>query len=52
MQRMVDSIPMACPYKLNGCTATPSRADLNKHKATCSFSPEQLEMEKKNWVLN
>lgn len=42
IQRFVDSIPFACPFKLNGCPAKVPRSELEKHKLLCLFRPEKL----------
>lgn len=31
-----------CPFRAQGCTSTPARAELEKHKSLCSFRPDAL----------
>mmetsp|Transcript_25841 Transcript_25841/g.36340 ORF Transcript_25841/g.36340 Transcript_25841/m.36340 type:complete len:698 (-) Transcript_25841:158-2251(-) len=50
IQRLVDSIPVECPFKLNGCTARPPRSELEKHKQLCSFTNEKIEQVKQKRV--
>lgn len=42
IQRFVDNLQFDCPNAPHGCLMKVSRSELNKHKRTCSYSPEKL----------
>jgi hypothetical protein len=42
IQRFVDNLQFDCPHKLQGCPAKIPRCDLDKHKSSCSYSPDIL----------
>lgn len=50
IHRLIQSIPLDCPYKLNGCNATPPRSELEKHKELCSFHPEKVSKQKQKRI--
>lgn len=37
IQRLTDQIPLTCPYKISGCTSTPSFKDFMTHVNQCEF---------------
>lgn len=42
IQRLVDNLQFDCPNALHGCLMKVPRSELEKHKRTCSYSPDKL----------
>ncbi|CAF3789198.1 unnamed protein product [Rotaria sp. Silwood1] len=51
IQRFVDNLQFDCPHKLQGCPAKIPRSELNEHKRSCPYSPDNLTHQRQQKLL-